>query len=389
MKIAAVICEFNPFHNGHALLARKAREGGATHIIGIMSGNFVQRGEPACVCKAQRVSAALDNGFDLVLELPVPYAASGAAHFAGAGAKIADACGCVDWLVFGSECGDAALLDKTAALLRSPETDALVPALLETGVTYAAARENAVRAKDPVCAEILKNPNDILALEYINALNSLGSGIVPRPVKREGSAHGSAQVSGCIASSSEIRRRMNSGGEWECFVPHGCGETPLNPVEREKFETLMLHTLRGISAGELARCPDISEGMENRLVAAAAQASSLDEFYSLAKTKRYTHARIRRAALSALLGITAQDADLPVPYLRLLGFTGAGAEIIRAMKGSAKLPLISKTADFRDAPEAAQRVFDLECRAGDIYSLLLSRPLPAGEEKRFVPIKKP
>ena len=387
MKTAAVICEFNPFHNGHALLARKAREGGATHIIGIMSGSFVQRGEPACESTAERVSAALDNGFDLMIQLPVPYAVSGAARFASGGVRIADACGCVDSLVFGSECADAKMLEKTSEILRLPETDAAVLGALSEGITYAAARENAVRAKDPACADILKNPNDILAVEYINALRSLGSTITPEPIKREGSAHGSSETGGGIASSSEIRRRMSEGEEWLGFVPGGC-VSPANPVDYGKFETLMLHTLRSITADELALCPDISEGIENRLVSAAAQASSLDEFYSLAKTKRYTHSRIRRIALSALLGITADDTRLPVPYLRLLGFGSGGAELVRIMKESAKLPVISKTADMKDASAQAQRVFALECRAGDIYSLLLKNPLPGGEEKRYIPVKK-
>ncbi|MBR0113014.1 MAG: nucleotidyltransferase family protein [Clostridia bacterium] len=388
MKTSVVICEFNPFHNGHALLASKARENGATHVVGIMSGNFVQRGEPAICPAGLRAAAALENGYDLIVELPAVYSVSGAAVFAGAGVRIADALGCADSLVFGSECGDVSLLTETANILKNKETDERIVKLLSVGVTYAAARESAVREVNLRCADVLTNPNDILAVEYIGALISAGSALTPEAVKREGSIHGGSETKGNIASSSEIRRRIGAGEDISAFVPSSPSQLTDNPVDMKKFETLALHTMRTVTAQALAECPDVSEGIENRLISAAQNASSLDELYSLAKTKRYTHARIRRIVLYALLGITKQDVSLPAPYIRLLGFNSRGAEIVRLMKESARLPVISKTADIKDADEAAKRVFDIQCRAGDVYSLLLQNPLPGGEEKRFTVIKK-
>ncbi len=388
MKIAGVICEFNPFHNGHAFLAQKAREGGFTHIAGVMSGNFVQRGEPAIFDVSDRVSAALENGYDLILQLPVEYSTAGANGFARGAAGILDAAGCVDSLIFASECGSTAKLEKAAELTESDDVDALIKKELESGISYASARENAVRAFDAESADLLKEPNNILGIEYIRALKNSGSRINPETVPRAGAAHDSAGAQGSFASGAEIRRRIRAGEDWRDYVPQGAYPGELNPADMKKYENLVLYKIRTMSAPEIALLPDVSEGIENRIAKAAYDAGTLEEFYTLAKTKRYSHARIRRIALSALLGITAQDAAAPPAYIRVLGFNDRGAEIIRMMKKTATLPVITKAADFRDAPADMQRVFDLQCRAADIYSLITEKTLACGEEKRFTVIKR-
>ena len=388
MKIAGVICEFNPFHNGHAFLAQKAGEGGFTHIAGVMSGCFVQRGEPAILDVSERVSAALENGYDLILQLPVEYSTAGAMGFARGAAGILDAAGCVDSLIFASECGDTEKLKKAAGLLMNDDVDALIKKELETGIPYAKARENAVRAFDAESADLLEEPNNILGIEYICALEKSGSRIKPETVLRAGAAHDSTGADGSFASGAEIRRRMRAGENWREFVPAGAYSGELNCPDMKKFETLVLYKLRTMSAEEIALLPDISEGIENRIARAACDARTLEEFYNLVKTKRYSHARIRRIALSALSGIKAEDAAAPPAYIRVLGFNDRGAEIIRTMKETAALPVITKAADFKDAPENMQRVFDLQCRAADIYSLITENPGACGAEKRFTVIKK-
>ncbi|MCQ2480636.1 MAG: nucleotidyltransferase family protein, partial [Clostridia bacterium] len=160
-----------------------------------------------------------------------------------------------------------------------------------------------------------------------------------------------------------------------------------NTVAFNKYETAILYKMRTVTAEEIALAPDVSEGIENRIKAAAESAVTLEELYSLAKTKRYTHARIRRIVLSTFLGLTAEMAAKQAPYIRVLGFNQRGAELLREIKKSATLPLVTKAADVADLSPEAKEMFALECKATDIYNLLSETPLPAGEEKKFVVLR--
>lgn len=388
MKVAGIIAEFNPFHNGHALLVRKAKEAGYTHVIAVMSGNFVQRGEPALFHHSVRTKAALENGIDLVLQLPSVYAMSGAQSFARAGAEILNGFGCVDALVFGSECGDADLLSETADAVYGEEIKQLLAKELEKGVSFASARENALRLINPVYADIIKSPNNILGVEYIAALKALKSNIKPVTFERIGAAHDSDETDGNIAGASLIREKIRNSDDWKKLVPDGLKEiyTDADTSDIKKMENTILYKLRTIPADEFAKTPDISEGIENRILSAAKQAKSLDELYFIAKTKRYSHARIRRIVWNCLLGVTADDLRISVPYIRIMGFNKRGTELIKAAKEAATLPVISKPADFSQLDDKAQRVFSLECTAGDIYSLCMENPSVCGTEKSLRPV---
>ena len=388
MKVAGIIAEYNPFHNGHALLVQKAREAGYTHVVAVMSGNFVQRGEPAIFHHSVRTETALKNGVDLVLQLPCVYAMSGAQSFGGAGVKILDGLGIVDSLVFGSECGDADLLSETADAVYGDEIRPLLSAELEKGISFAAARENALRIINPAYADVIGSPNNILGVEYIAALKRLGSGIKPVTFERIGASHDSDETDGDIAGASLIREKIRNGGEWKNLVPDGAFEacSHVEIADLYRMENTILYKIRTISADELAKAPDISEGIENRIISAAKQARSLEELYSLAKTKRYSHARIRRIVWNCLLGVTAKDLEIPVPYIRITGFNRNGAELIRAAKETAELPLISKPADLQKLGETAQRIFSLECTAGDIYALCTEKNSVCGTEKSLRPV---
>ncbi len=388
MKVAGIIAEFNPFHNGHALLVQKAKEAGYTHVIAVMSGNFVQRGEPAIFSHSARTMAALENGVDLVLQLPSVYAMSGAQSFARAGAEILNGFGCVDSLVFGSECGKVQKLSETADAVYGEEIKELLAKELEKGTSFASARENALRIINPEYADIIQSPNNILGVEYIAALNRLRSKITPVTFERIGAAHDSDETQNGIAGASFIRELIGNGAEWKSLVPDNVwdiyADSPIADITR--MENTILYKLRTISAGELAKTPDISEGIENRILSAARQARSLEELYSLAKTKRYSHARIRRIVWNCLLGVTADDLKKSVPYIRIVGFNKRGAELLKAAKETAVLPVISKPADFLQLDEKAQRVFSLECTAGDIYSLCMENPTVCGTEKSLRPV---
>ena len=386
MLTAGIIAEYNPFHNGHALLIEKARAAGATHIVAVMSGNFVQRGEPALFHHIHRTKAALCGGADLVVQLPVPYAVSGAQSFARAGVEILNSLGAVDWLVFGSECGNAEFINETAKSVYGDEIKPLIAEELAKGISFASARENALRSMNPGYADIIKSPNNILGVEYSAAIQRINCRMKPVTFMREGADHDSAQIGGDIASASLIRKNIVDGGEWQAFVPDagvykGCAKADIN-----RIENAILYKMRTVSGGELALAPDVSEGIENRIISASRNATSLEELYSLAKTKRYSHARIRRIIINNFLGITAEDLGISVPYIRVTGLNSKGAELIRKAEETASLPIITKASDIASLGSNAQRIFSAECRAGDIYSLCFDPAKPCGEEKSIRPV---
>lgn len=389
MKVAGIITEYNPFHNGHAHLIKMARDNGVTHVVAVMSGNFVQRGEAALLDRSVRTEAALMNGVDLVLQLPAVWATSSAQSFARAGVGILDALGLVDELVFGSECGDAEKILSAAYALESEELKPLLDLELQKGISFASARENALRLISPESADIIKSPNNILGVEYVAALRRIGSRIAPVTFPRAGAEHDSKESDGNIASASFIRERFCSG-EWKKFVPENVAEIYENaPIaDMKRIENAVLYKMRTADSLSLSRTPDISEGIENRIISAAENAKTLEELYSLSKTKRYTHARIRRIILNYFLGFTAEDAALPVPYIRVIGFNKKGAELIKKAKETAHLPIITKAYDIASLGENAQRIFSLECKAGDIYALCFENAGVCGDEKRSKPIIK-
>ena len=388
MRVAGIIAEYNPFHNGHAYLAEKARQSGCTHVVAVMSGNFVQRGEPALMHHSDRTRAALNCGVDLVLQLPGVYAVSSAQSFARAGIEILNALGCVDSLVFGSECGDSEKIADTARLIYGEEIKPYLASELEKGITFAAARENALRKINPECADIIQSPNNILGVEYVAALERINSGISPVTFERIGAAHDSDENENGIASASMIRKSVLSGENASEFVPAEAREIYSKSAvsDAKRIENAVLYKMKTTTPQELAKAPDVSEGIENRIVAAAKQASSLDELYALAKTKRYSHARIRRIIINHFLTVTADDLRLSAPYIRVLGFNSKGAELLKIAKNTARLPLVTKASDIGNLGEEAQRIFSLECIAGDIFALCMENPSDCTAEKDCRPV---
>lgn len=392
MKVAGIIAEYNPFHNGHALLIGKARLGGATHIVAVMSGNYVQRGEPALFSHGVRTRAALECGADLVLQLPCVYAVSGAQRFAEAGVRILDSLGCVDELIFGSECGDINKIISAADAVYGEKIKYALKAELEKGLTFASARENALRSIDADAADIIRHPNNILGVEYAAAIRRQGSGMLPVTFAREGAAHDEEGAKSDIASASYIRKLIKDGGAWQRYIPEAAAKIFAQAIENgetadiSRIENAVLYRMRTVGREALGNAPDVSEGIENRIYDAAKKAVSLEELYMLAKTKRYSHARIRRIVINSFLGITSDDASIPVPYIRVAGFNSKGAEILRAVKGETKLPLITKAADVSALGDEAKRIFETECSTGDVYSLCFSSVQPCGKEKEYIPV---
>jgi len=391
MKIGGIIAEYNPFHNGHKYQLEQSKQlGELTHIVAVMSSNYVQRGETALISKWARAEMAVKNGADLVIELPTLWSTSYAQRFALSGVSLLDALGCVDTISFGSECGDIDELIACKDALKSEAVEEKLKENLEYGLSFASARAAALRT---VCGnrffDLLDGANNTLGIEYLNALDELNSKITPMTITRMGARHDSVMRSENFASASEIRRLMlENNSEWERYVPQSVveiynreKENLLAPCTYQKLEFSILCCMRQLRVEDIAQSPDISEGIEFRIHDAALKASSLEELYNLAKTKRYSHARIRRIVLHAFLGFTASDYKGNPPYIHVLAMNDSGKEILKEAKDKAKLPIVTKASDFDELDEFGKHVFSLEDMCTDVYSLASPVIHPCGREK--------
>lgn len=399
MKVAAIIAEYNPFHNGHKLHIERTRaETGAEHIVAIMSGDFVQRGDAACVDKHARAEMALRGGVDLVLELPLPWAMAGAESFARGGVGIAAGLGCVDVLSFGSECGDIDLIKRAARQSETPEVSCRLRKLMESGISYAAARSKAMEELESSLAGILSTPNDTLGVEYCRALDNLAPDIQPYCVVRVGAGHdcSSASEDGTPVSASYIRQLFSRCGGVEemdvlrSYMPAGSFEVLRNyfiglraPADISRLDRALIMKIRTMSVEELSRLPDVSEGLENRIAECAALGGANAGFSTLAnniKCKRYTHARVRRILLSALLGLTDEYSIGTPPYIRVLAMNRRGKEILSTASSCVKLPIITRYSQLASLDDRSRQIFSLCAAANDTYGLALPVVLAAGRD---------
>ncbi len=390
MKIAGIIAEYNPFHNGHQYQIAAARGMGATHVVAVMGGNFLQRGAPALLPKQLRAEAALGCGADLVVELPLPYACATAQRFAYGGVELLGAMGCVDTLCFGSESGSIEALAAAAAAVDDPAVDALLPGLLGQGITFARARQQAVeQVYSQQVAALFSQPNNILGIEYLRQLRVGGYLISPQTVGRQGAGHDSHSPGGQFASASLLRRLIRQGEveEAAAFMPAASAavlrralQEGLAPTKLARLEVGILSTLRRMDKAQLAALPDISEGLENRLYQAVRSGCTLEEVLALCKTKRYTLARLRRVVLSAYLGIEKGMTRRPPPYIRVLGFNQRGGEVLARLKQSCALPVSTSLARLEQKDGDCRRLARLEAASTDLYVLALPQPRPCGSD---------
>ena len=389
MKVSGIICEYNPFHNGHLYHIQKTRENGADHIVAVMSGNFVQRGDTAVIDKLERARLAVRSGADLVIELPVQYSIASAEGFATGAVYLLDALGAVDELSFGSECGDADTLLKametvnTTAVSHADE----IKSIMEKGYTYPRALSSVVNGIDPEAAAIISEPNNLLAIEYLKALKKLESPIKPFTIKRFSAQHDGKKAEDGFASASFLRERIQKNAdisefttsEWAAAISAALskGET----ASLSRLERVILYKLRSSTTDEISQIYDVGQGLEHRIYGAR-MAGSLDELLFTVKTKRYTMARIRRIILALLIGITKEDMRKLPPYGRILAFNERGREILARAKGAAKIPFASSIAKLSQIGDIAERFAELEIRASDIYGLALETVTSAQKDYR-------
>ena len=378
MAVVGVICEYNPFHAGHARQFRLIREhfGEETAIVCAMSGQYVQRGAPAVFDKSLRAKAALASGADLVLELPMTYALRSAEGFASGGvAVLSPLC---DALCFGSETGDGDSLMHTATALLSEEFPPLLKEALESGRSFPAARAEAL-GRMGLDGSLLALPNDILAVEYCKAILSQDSPMRPFPIRRGGSYHAeNPEIENPSATS--LRNLLDTGGEIAPYVPEAAGEIFRNAPRHtlEEGQRAILARLRTMTDGEFEALPYSSEGLWRKFMHAARKYATLEEILTATKSKRYTRSRLDRMLLCAFLGIDAAALDAPAPYTRILAFNDRGRSVLKNAK---------KNCNFINAGQIPDHPYwELEKRASDLYGLFCVEGIepPGSEEKRRV-----
>ena len=380
LSIVGIIAEFNPLHNGHKLLINEAKKLGT--VVCVISGNFVQRGDTAIFEKQLRCEAALKCGADLVIEMPVCYSMSTAQSFATAGVALLNAIGC-DTLMFGSEIGKTESLIKAAKILESEDFSKKLPLYLEQGLTFAKARQLA--AEDlGVEKNILDGANNNLGVEYILAARQINPNLTFKTVKRLGAMHDSLERDNDFVSATLLRQKIKQNDMDFCrkYLPQETVNLTENAdySDINRIEKSILSVLRSKAKAQLSNLPDLSEGIENKLYNSIKLATGLEMLYNDMKVKRYTMARIRRLVLSAFIGIDETRFSKIPPYLRILGFSKAGEDVIKQNAKSSSVPVCLRAAEIEGLNPQAQYVFETESRATDLYALSFEKPLTCGLE---------
>lgn len=374
MKTAGIICEYNPFHSGHKYqLDVVKRDFDA--VICIMSGSFVQRGEVAVFDKWTRAKAALKNGADLVIELPVKAVLSSAEGFAYGGIELLNSLGIADAIFFGSECGDIDILRNCAEVILNepPEVSETIKRLSKKGIGFATARAHAY--KDILDEKILSAPNNILAIEYIKALIRTNSSVTPITLKRMGAGYSDTTAIDGFASATLLREKIRSDENISEFSPFDFSKEVT--YDTNKLTDVFKYKLITQGANAFSSISDVEAGLDNRFIKTV-DAGTLSDIIDKVKTKRYARTRLSRIAMRVLLNL--KDTPLSPEYVRVLGFNDTGKRLLSKMKTSCTLPIVNKVADFNSAAILP------DILATDIAALCASAPVPQGRDYITSPI---
>lgn len=405
MKIAAIICEYNPFHHGHASLFRAVRDrlGKDTAIVCILGGNFSQRGTPALFSKQSRAEMAIRGGADLVLELPFPHSAASAERFASSGVHIAKALGCVNVLAFGAECADTSLLLEIGELLESDEFREAFRAEPNDSSLGTAAKTEAVFRRvfgKQDSLALLREPNNLLGVEYIRALMRAHSDILPMAFPRIGAAHGDTQIEEKkIYSASAARalllddkkaqrRAFSSLPKASAFVAKRDISDGKIAADYELLENLYLMHYRLCDPNALSAYDGLEGGLAPRFHRAAREARDGSEMFTLIKTKKYTDAYLRRALLSGYLGVTRAELNTLPAYTQVLGMSARGEEILASARKKSSIPILTKPADYRRLSADARSAAERASRADSLWCALLRQKGRDTDNNRFSPYRE-
>lgn len=389
MKISGIIVEYNPLHNGHLFHINKTKElTNSDLIIAVMSGNFNQRGIPSIIDKWTKTKLALENGVDIVFELPSVYALSSAEFFSYGAASLLNSLGVVDSICFGSEAGDITLLETIAEVLvhEPKEYKKFLKRELNKGLLFPKARSLALidylavktdYDKDYL-SEQLNSSNNILGIEYIKSLKRLNSSIKPYTIKRLGGSYNSENLNNIFSSATSIRRALNNNENILNLKHHVPESVHLELLALDNsnytfaFEDMMYPYIkyRALSSRHnlFKNLPDASEGLHNKILSSIENSSSYEECISNSKSKRYTYTRISRILCQYYLDFHHYDIvnmrKAPCPYARILGFTSSGASVLKSIKENSSIPMYSKL------PKETNPTLDLDLQCTRGYSIL-------------------
>lgn len=336
MKTVGIICEYNPFHNGHIYHINKAKELFPNSlVILLMSGPFTQRGDVSLLSKWEKTKIALNQKVDLVIELPFKYASQSADIFAKGAIEILNKLSC-EKLVFGSETADVYNLKKLAKMqIEDKDYNLLVKEYLNEGLSY----PNAIsKAFEDTIGIKVEQPNDILALSYIREIIKQKANIDAHAIKRTNDYHGE-ELNKKIASASAIRKALINKEDIAAYVPADTLNLLKNKEEKDLFDLLKYKVL---TETNLAKYQTVDEGIDNRIKAVIEDATDLDDFINKVKSKRYTYSRIKRMIMHIVLSFTKENAkDMDLKYIRVLGFNERGKNHLSKIKKDLNTPLIS------------------------------------------------
>jgi predicted nucleotidyltransferase len=414
MKAVGFIVEYNPFHNGHAWHLAKAKElSGCEFSVGVMSGNFMQRGEPALFDKWKRAEMAIQGGVDLVIELPFVFAVRSAQYFAENGIRLLSSLGIISHVCFGTEMSDPKALEIIAKACDNPEVIALLKQNLKKGLTYAAALSQATESIYGINGKVLSSPNTILAVEYLRGIAKYAPDLIPLPIKRRENDYHDKEINGSIASATAIRQVIYQKSS---LAPNALQaipattanvikeiiETKRGPSLAGSLSTAILSRLRTASLSWLKELPEVGEGLEYKIHECSLKAGDLPEFFTMLKSKRYPQTRLQRIITHALLGTTKSEIlhfDQTGPlYIRVLAFNEQGRQMLKNIGGQNNLPLITKTTHFLNSRERSiscndplKNMLAVDTAASDIYVLTLpnSQWKKGGLDFRQTPIYIP
>ncbi|MGL5753628.1 MAG: nucleotidyltransferase [Paraclostridium sp.] len=398
MKLVGLVVEYNPFHNGHLYHLNKSKEiTQATHSIAVMSGNFLQRGEPALFDKYTRAKMAVANGVDLVIELPTLFACQSAEIFSHGAITLLNSLGCVDSVCFGSEEGDINILYEIAKILNDEplEFKNLLKNYLDEGLLFATSRSKALYdyiknnslldVPEEKLNNILNSSNNILGIEYIKSILRVDSSIKPQTISRIKAEYNSEVIESNICSATAIRKSLkecSSLHNIERVVPNNtfrliseCINSDFHPMFDDYFfDTIKQLTCRDLSL--LSSYFDVNEGIENKIYKSVFHSNSLDELQQNIKSKRYTLTKIKRILNNILLGITKNDMNKVksisyIPYVRILAFNDKGREIIKQIKLNSDITIVNKFSNINtNNDDIFKTLISYDIKASNIYNLI-------------------
>lgn len=394
MKILGIIAEYNPFHFGHKYhLEKSMKETGADFSIAIISGSFMQRGEPSFIDKWTKAKMAIENGIDLVIELPFIYSVQSAEYFAYGGIKLMDSLRVVDYVSFGSEIGDINELSYIANILNQ-EPKPYLESLkhnLSKGLSFSVSRSNALEdylyskylenKKD--YKEILKQSNNILGIEYLKALSKIDSNITPITIKRSGSGYKDVSLSQGFASATAIRKLIKEKGlsSVKSLIPIETYRVLEEYLEQyndfnylTSYEDILIYLIRTTSPEKIKTLLNIEQGLENRLIEKGFKFNSIEKIIDEIVTKRYPRTRIQRMLIHLLHGLYLNNfsylQSLYPSYIRVLGTNKNGFIILNKMKEKSSIPIITKFANYKSLKDkSVEEIISYDKKSTDIFFL--------------------